>query len=70
MQARATTDGQRLARLAAQHRRLLTATARLVEHMRRVGTREYEANAADVLAVRTAVEACSRHAKNSERKST
>jgi hypothetical protein len=38
--------------------------------MRRVGTREYEANAADVLAVRTAVEACSRHAKNSERKST
>ena len=69
MHPKATTDGQRLARLAAQHRRLLMATQRLCDGMRRIGRREYEANAADVLAVRSAVEACSRHVASNERKS-
>jgi hypothetical protein len=62
------TTAQRLARLEARHRRLLTATARLVEGMKWLGLRVYEAAPADVLAVRTAVSECSRHSRI-ERKS-
>ena len=56
MQSRPTDDAQRVARILALHRRLLTAAERLTQSMKRIDTRAYEADAADVLALRVAVE--------------
>jgi hypothetical protein len=49
------TDAQRIARLQAQHLKLLKASERLVQGMEKVGERVYAADAADVLAVRVQV---------------
>jgi len=49
------TDAQRIARLQAQHLKLLKAAERLMQGMEKVGERVYAADAADVLAVRVQV---------------
>lgn len=56
MQSRPTDDAQRVARILALHRRLLVAAERLTTSMRRIDGRVYEANAADVLALKVAIE--------------
>ena len=49
------TDAQRIARLQAQHLKLLKAAERLIQGMEAVGERVYAADAADVLAVKVQV---------------
>ena len=49
------TDAQRIARLQAQHLKLLKASERLIQGMESVGERVYAADAADVLAVKVQV---------------
>ena len=49
------TDAQRIARLQAQHLKLLKASERLIQGMEKVGERVYAADSADVLAVRVQV---------------
>jgi len=56
MQSRPTDDAQRVARILALHRRLLVAAERLTTNMRRIDGRAYEANAADVLGLKVAIE--------------
>ena len=56
MQSRPTDDAQRVARILALHRRLLVAAERLTTSMKRIDGRVYEANAADVLALKVAIE--------------
>lgn len=60
MQPAATSEAQRIARLMAIHRRLLVAAERLTQNMKRIDGRVYEAAAADVLALRMAVESSTR----------
>ena len=49
------TDAQRIARLQAQHLKLLKASERLIQGMESLGERVYAADAADVIAVRVQV---------------
>jgi len=55
LQPTLATDAQRIARLQALHRRLLTAADRLASGMEKIGERAYEASPADVLALKSAV---------------
>ena len=55
MQPTLATDAQRIARLQALHRRLLTAAERLTVTMESARRGTYYANPVDVLALKTAV---------------